>query len=267
MKICYLTVALLLFVKISFSLDVVEVSEFNPAVLEYGSEVTSITFKQNPIVDISNNQANYRFYNFEIHGKVLVIFTNKANSPDDTITIELKDQSKHEYLLKNVESPANSYYNYLSKVDKPTGVQNKLNALLAEQGNDHSFVAHDSKIFFVISDVRSDKYLNYFKAYIVNKSSKDYVIDEVLFMEIGISNSLIQRKEVVKSTPVKLIYAMYPEEKNIAANTQEQLGFVIPKHDSENINGKMVLQFMERDGRRNAVLEIPIKEINKILTN
>jgi hypothetical protein len=251
------------------------------ATLEFDKNISKIIFGYNPVkstqIDTISKVVNtiYENYNYSIAGKIIIIQAAAIGTPETTVTIILEDNSAYTGVVKYNEEPKRYHYYFSSELpdeknqtEKPVEQTRDLKSLnpaerflsVLEDKNKYSFAAVNSKVYFVVTNIKNDDDNTYLKMMIVNESNKDFVIESISFIKVTES---ISTQGEVNSVYIEPKEAVYPIDNTIKANSSNRLGFMLPVY-SKLEGGKMIIQILEKNGNRNADLEIKARDIFKI---
>ncbi len=258
-------------------LGVIKVNENYSATCEFSSDVKNIYISNNELIEtISNNEGKQetrvRLYDYVIDGRI-VIFSTFKSLPAKSVTIRLSDGSTWYGILEYDKDTKQIYYPYKSNkiiatkesasLDSTTRIRARLNHCISAKNGFQPFGINKNRIYWEISNIMADGQYTYIKILVNNRSGHMYEINngKALFeYREGKSRNLNKKEASVKMDG----FVIYQEGKQkINAYSTEILGYVIQSYPLNN-TGKLYINFLESNGKRNYEIKIPFKYLEKV---
>ncbi|MBN2484886.1 MAG: DUF4138 domain-containing protein [Bacteroidales bacterium] len=128
--------------------------------------------------------------------------------------------------------------------------------------NPYSFSSHNSKIYFVVTNIMNDESFTYLKMYLVNKSTSRYTFGDIIITQVenplgGKKSGSILHSKFIEPVEVKL-----PVDSEVNARAKQAIVIAIPLYTGTD-NGKLIIQMFEKNGSRNGKIELKGKDITK----
>ena len=277
----------------SIDMDTIKLNKNNAATIEFNSPVKFVLIGNNPYSLTPSGIKNYKFYQVSELGNIVIIESKQVNQESSSITIKTQSHTyygkigyfnsvdKNYYSFFNVANTSistnqqsfidddvltpeqNEIFDVKSTKLPDSVIINRLNHTLALDTKYEQI--HDVKgnVIFQVSNIVNDNQFSYIKLIIDNQSSSSYKVKDVLFVfEEGKKGGKLLKKsnEAIVQNWLNPEKIMYPTNKTINSASYENVGFVIPLYNGTD--GEIILQVMEDNGTRDAMLHIKSKVMN-----
>lgn len=259
------------------SLGTIKLNEHYSATCEFDENIKGIYISNNEMIRTISSQDGIqeqttRLYDYIIDGKT-VIFSTYKQLPSKSVTIKLTDGSTWYGILEYDQQDKNIFYRFngqpTKKKDKKeiedslSIIKNRLNVCLSKKSHFASFGINKNKIYWDVSNIMADDDMTYIKIVVNNRSGHEYKITngKPLFKYIEGKSNNLKRKEASVKVDGQITTQQATDKIN--AYSTEVLGYVIKSYPL-NTNGKLVISFLELNGKRNYEIRIPFKKLQEI---
>jgi len=271
---------------LGIDMGIIEVSKNYTATLIFSDEIESIIFGNNPIISETDLPSGekvpiFKYYEMYKTKNNVILRAREDNTLETSITVFLVSGKVYSGLIRYGERKDKLEYDFtnkLSEIGEPGGpeeeqrnlksindnqMKNRLNTVMKMKDKYYSLGVLNSEISFMVGNMMNDSEYSYLKIDILNNSASEYTIEGIIFKHTEKKKGKLNKKEVENENIIMPVYKVMPEKMSIKAYTTETVGFVLPIFTTGD-RGSLLIQFVEKNGSRNALVSLSANDIAKI---
>ena len=260
-----------------FSQDIgnIYVNENISATLVFDEDIEFIVFGNNPVLGYDDGgMPVFGFYEMFQSSNAIILRLVNLDAPTTNLTIRMVNGEILHGMLRIDKEKATSFYDFRQR--EPENVKTEKHDLektrtdlvdfrvaqIIEMADEYTWLgARRSRMEYQVGNIRNDSRHMYLKITIRNNSGAQYNIDGAIFRFEEAKGRGIGRRGQQLTERVVPVY--HSEVEYVGAYSEKTLGYALPLF-SVGQNGKLVIQFIEKNGSRNATIEIPAAELLKV---
>jgi len=288
MKILLCATLFFLVAKSALGIDmgVIEVSTNYTATLIFSDEISSIIFGNNPIISETTLPSGekvpiFKYYEMYKSKNNVILRSREENTLETSITVFLVSGKVYSGLLRYGERKDKLEYDFTSKITEKTNnngqgedaldkkvinnneMENRLRKVMIMKDKYFSLGVINSEISFMIGNMMNDNDYSYLKIDVMNNSASEYIIEGIIFKHTEKKKRMLNKKEIENENIIMPVYKILPERMAIQAYSSETVGFVLPIFTTGS-RGSLQIQFVEKNGSRNAIINLSANDMLKI---
>lgn len=256
----------------------IEVNLKSTATLNFSSDIDYIIFGDNP----QDQQGRYKYYEVFQKENTCTFKALKVDASETSIVVKLKN-GRVFYGLVRFGSNNKIFYDYTEKdlvvetqkkietekviaeekkeIESAGLIQERIKGLMTDKDKYFTFGVKQNGLVFQVSNIRNDSKMTYVKVRIKNNTGNDYTVDGIHFRYYLGKRKGIKRDDVGNEERITLVDKVGSDI--VKAYSEEVIGLAYNLF-AVGEGGKLIIKLEEKDGNRNATIEIEGTDLKNI---